>query len=56
MISDPTPVISSTNKIDSWSVSSPTFAWKRPTAIHVYRCRSWLRSVSPSREKKAIRP
>ena len=54
-ISDPTPVISNTKQIDSWSVSNDTFAWKCPTAIHVYRCWSWLRSVSPSRAKKAIR-
>ena len=56
MISDPTPVISSTKQIDSGSVSRFTLASKRPTRMYVYTCRSCSRLVSPSRVKKAITP
>ena len=33
MISDPTPVISSTKQMDSGSISSDTSTWKRPTGM-----------------------
>ena len=56
MISDPTPVISSTKQIDSGSISNDTFTWRSATGIHEYKCWSWLRSVSPSRLKKATTP
>ena len=56
MISDPTPVISSTKQIDSWSMSRFMFTWKPATGIQEYRCWSWLRLVSPSRVKNAITP
>src|SRR6516225_1778155 len=56
MISDPTPVISSTKQIDNWSTSRFRFTWKFATGIQEYRCVSWLRLVSPSREKNAITP
>ena len=56
MIIDPTPVISSTKQIDSWSMSRFMFTWKPATGIQEYRCTSWLRLVSPSRVKNAITP
>jgi hypothetical protein len=55
-MSEPTPVISSTNVIDSGSSSRPTLTWKSPTAIQVNMCTSRLRLVYPSRSKKQIRP
>ena len=56
MISDPTPVMSSTKQIDSWSTSRFMLTWKSATGIQEYRCTSWLRLVSPSRLKNAITP
>ena len=56
MIIEPTPVISSTKQIDSWSTSRFMFTWRPPTEIQEYRCGSWLRSASPSRVKNAITP
>ena len=58
MISEPTPVISSTKQIDSWSTSRFMFTWKPATGIQEYRCTSWLRWLvpSPSRVKNAITP
>jgi hypothetical protein len=58
MISDPTPVISSTKQIDSWSTSRFMFTWRPATGIQEYRCTSWLRWLvpSPSRVKNAITP
>ncbi len=43
MMSDPTPVMSSTKQIDSGSTSIPTLTWNLPTGIQEYRCRSRLR-------------
>ena len=43
MISDPTPVMSSTKQIDNWSTSRFMFTWKPATGIQEYRCTSWLR-------------
>ena len=53
-ISEPTPVISSTKLIESWSICRPMGTWKPATWMKVYRWSSWLRFASPSREKKAI--
>src|SRR5690242_9174778 len=55
-ISEPTPVMSSTKLIESWSICRPIGTWKRPTWMKVYRCRFWLRFGEPSRSKKAISP
>src|SRR5690349_5975181 len=56
MISEPTPVMSSTKQIDNWSTSRFMFTWKPATGIQEYRCTSWLRWLSPSRLKNAITP
>ena len=56
MISEPTPVISSMKLADSGSSRIPMLTWKPPTGMYENRCRSWLRSRSPSSAKKAITP
>src|SRR6266566_2733216 len=56
MISDPTPVMSSTKQIDNWSTSRFMFTWKPATGIQEYRCTSWLRWLVPRRVKNAITP
>src|SRR5215469_5849908 len=56
MISESTPVMSSTKQIDNWSTSRFMFTWKPATGIQEYRCTSWLRWLSPSRLKNAITP
>src|ERR1035441_6286709 len=53
-ISEPTPVISSTKLIESWSVSRPMFTCRPATGIYENRCWSWLRWPAPSRGNKAI--
>ena len=42
-ISEPTPVVSSTKQMDSWSSCRPTGTLKRATWIQVNRVRSLLR-------------
>jgi hypothetical protein len=55
-MSEPTPVISSTNVIDSGSRSRPALTCRPLTGIQVNMCTSRLRSVYPSSAKNAIRP
>src|SRR3954453_1316815 len=57
-ISEPTPVMSSTNAMDSWSTVKPTSTWNLPTGIQVKRC--WLTDRSsallPSNAMKSTTP
>src|ERR1700749_3001432 len=56
MISEPTPVMSSTKQIDNWSTSRFMFTWKPASGIQEYRWTSWLRWLSPSGLKNASPP
>lgn len=54
-MSEPTPVISRTNVIDSWSSRKATSAWNPSTGIQLNRCCVRVRSSAPLPSRSAKR-
>src|SRR5690348_17231581 len=52
-INDPTPVISSTKQIDSWSICSPKSTCRLPTGIQLNKCWVIVRA-SPCRPTMSV--